>query len=78
LRYTAHPWYIEPSLDSRWGFKAWIIWLAGGIVPGDERYKPRGYRICELGPEEMVGKGEEEMERMRGKMRRMMGCCGAE
>lgn len=76
LRYVAHPWYIEPSLSSRWGLKAWLIWLAGGLLPGDEAYKPDGYRICELGPKSEVGKGGAEMEATRGEIRRRMGCSG--
>lgn len=76
LRYVAHPWYIEPSLASRWGFKAWVIRLAGGLLPGDEKYAPQGYKICDLGPKSEVGKGAAEMETMKGEIRVRMGCAG--
>ncbi|KAF2489011.1 hypothetical protein BU16DRAFT_600647 [Lophium mytilinum] len=65
MRYTAHPWYIKPSLSARWGWKAWLIWLAGGVLPGDEKYFPGGYQICTLGPTALVSKGGAEMEKTR-------------
>jgi hypothetical protein len=64
-RYTAHSWYIKPSLSARWGWKAWLIWLAGGVLPGDEMYFPGGYQICELGPVPLTNKHGAEMERTR-------------
>lgn len=72
-RYAAHPWYIAPTLSARWGVKAWIIWAMGGLVPGDEKYQPRGYKVCELGPKKDVGKGAEEMDNMRAELK--MRCC---
>jgi hypothetical protein len=49
--------------------------LVGGVVPGEKKYIPGGYRIHELGPEELVGKGEAEMERTREGLRaRKVGC----
>ncbi|KAF1832410.1 NAD(P)-binding protein [Decorospora gaudefroyi] len=56
--YTAHPWYIKPSFSARWGPKALILRAFGGMVPGNQKYCPDGYRIRELGPEELVGKGD--------------------
>jgi hypothetical protein len=46
------------------------------LVPGDEKYAPQGYKICDLGPKEMVGKGGVEIDKMRGEMRLRMGCAG--
>ncbi|CAN9466821.1 unnamed protein product [Alternaria alternata] len=74
-QYIAHPWYIKPTFITRWGPKALLLRLIGGAVPGDEKYHPDGYRIHELGPSELVGKGDTEMGKTRGELRaRRMGC----
>ena len=41
-------------------------------VPGDEgeKYKPRGYKIGEVGPESMVGKGKESFEVTKERLRK--------
>ncbi|KAI1332834.1 hypothetical protein F5Y16DRAFT_356703 [Xylariaceae sp. FL0255] len=76
LRYISHPWYVEPSLMSRWGPQALFTRLYGGVVPGDEgtKYHPEGYKITELGPTELVGAGEQEMQRTRTQLNRRRGC----
>lgn len=76
MRYVAHPWYIRPSLSARWGLKALLLRLVGGVVPGDEKYFPGGYRISELGPDALLGKGDEEMDRTRSNLRAKRGACG--
>ncbi|KAI5928172.1 hypothetical protein F4810DRAFT_647277 [Camillea tinctor] len=70
-QYTAHPWYVRPTLWSRWGFEAWRTRLWGGVLPGDDgdKYRPDGYRIAEVGPEAQRGKGGAEMEKMRARLR---------
>lgn len=74
-RYTAHPWYIKPSFSARWGPKALLLRLIGGMIPGEKRYFPDGYRIHELGPSELVGKGDVEMKKTREHLRaRRKGC----
>lgn len=74
-RYIAHPWYIQPSLLSRWGPKALLLRLIGGAVPGSPKYFPEGYCIHELGPSELVGTGTAEMERTKEELRaRRAGC----
>ena len=66
-KYTHHPWYIKPTLKNRWGLKAWLSWLQGGVLPGDPRhgdkYFPQGFVISELGPMSMINTGSKEMER---------------
>ncbi|KAK4897311.1 hypothetical protein LTR27_004831 [Elasticomyces elasticus] len=63
-QYIAHPWYIRPTLYNRWGLDSWLIRMVGGSVPGDEglKYFPQGYIITELGPENLRGKGEHDMQ----------------
>jgi hypothetical protein len=74
-QYIAHPWYIKPSFMKRWGPKALLLRLVGGVVPGDKRYHPDGYRIHELGPSELVGKGDAEMRNTREELKeKRMGC----
>jgi hypothetical protein len=74
-RYVAHPWYIRPSLSMRWGWKAWVLWLVGGALPGNPEYRPGGYLIRELGPTALEGKGELEMEEASRELRaRRAGC----
>ncbi|KAF2807423.1 uncharacterized protein BDZ99DRAFT_421450 [Mytilinidion resinicola] len=76
MRYTAHPWYIKPSLSARWGWKAWLIWLAGGVLPGDEKYFPGGYQIGTLGPTALASKGGAEMGKTREELKaKRAGCC---
>ncbi|KAI9771737.1 MAG: hypothetical protein M1839_002751 [Geoglossum umbratile] len=52
VRYRAHPWYVKPTFRARWGARAWWVWAAGGVVPGDEggKYFPEGYLAEEMGP----------------------------
>ncbi|KAI9698961.1 MAG: hypothetical protein M1836_003150 [Candelina mexicana] len=58
--YAAHPWYVKPTLWNRWGPEAWMTWMLGGSLPGDDgqKFKPYGYRIRDdIGPDSMQGKG---------------------
>lgn len=73
VRYRAHPWYVKPSFWSRWGFSALVTrFLLGGLLPGDDGdvYRPRGYKIREVGPDGLEGRGTEEMDRMAERLRR--------
>jgi hypothetical protein len=57
------PWYIRPSLWSKWGPGALLIRVFGGKVPGSRgnRYLPEGYDLTTIGPEPQRGKGLEEL-----------------
>ncbi|KAL4883374.1 hypothetical protein BJY04DRAFT_206350 [Aspergillus karnatakaensis] len=57
------PWYMAPTLLSRWGPVALLVRAVGGKVPGHqgERYQPQGYDLMTIGPEPQRGKGGEEM-----------------
>ena len=58
------PWYIKPTLWNRFGPSTWIARLMGLPLPGDEggRYSPQGYKIPEVGPDNLKGKGMEFMK----------------
>lgn len=77
-RHIAHPWYIKPTFSNRWGLTAWLLRLVGGAVPGDggAKYFPQGYIIAELGPDELRGKGEDDMQATRERLasNEMIGC----
>lgn len=60
LRYRAFPWYIPSTRSAR--LKAW---LKGDPQPGPQFYDC-GYKLLELGPDELRGKGEAEMAEMIG------------
>ncbi|KAI0855322.1 hypothetical protein F4860DRAFT_496775 [Xylaria cubensis] len=63
-RWRFHPWYAAPSFKDRWGTKAWIAWVTGkregGI--GKEKFIPEGYLLPEVGPQEEIGRGLDDME----------------
>ncbi|GLA63050.1 hypothetical protein AtubIFM54640_004187 [Aspergillus tubingensis] len=62
-RKVLQPWYIRPTVWSKWGPGALLIRLFGGKVPGSrgDRYQPQGYDLMTIGPEPQKGKGVEEM-----------------
>lgn len=76
--YLSHPYYIKPGFWNRWGVGAWFVYLSGGDLPGTRgaQYEPQGYRIEEVGPERMRGKGGKEMSEWADKLRneRPAGC----
>jgi len=62
--YLSHPWYVQPTFERRWGLRAWASRLLRRKVPGDDgnKYLPEGYMVKELGPNSVVGKGQEFMD----------------
>lgn len=65
LKYDAAPYYVKPTFFERWRPGAWYSWFMGLPLPGDEgqKYWPGGYKIYEMGPESMIGKGGEFFSR---------------
>jgi hypothetical protein len=63
LKYEAAPYYIQPTIWQRWSPNAWYLWIMGLPIPGDEgsKYHPEGYKITDMGPRGMKGKGGEYM-----------------
>ena len=78
IEYLSYPWYVKPSLRSRWGPRAWVTWILQRKLPGDDgnRYAPEGYTFDEVGPVALKGKGQAEMEatRLRLTHERRGGC----
>jgi len=64
VHYIDRPWYIEPTFQNRWNLVSWLLWLVGGAIPSQAapQNRPEGYCIPELGPENMEGKGLQEMD----------------
>ena len=57
-----HPWYLRPTIRSRWGPTA-LLKLLKGVPPGDDKmFMPEGFMTKELGPKGLMGKGQDEME----------------
>lgn len=63
VHYIDRPWYIEPTFTNRWNVVSWFLWFIGGAIPSKDKpeNRPEGYRIPDLGPENMEGKGTDEM-----------------
>lgn len=61
--YMSHPWYVKPSVRNRWGAEAWVTWLVGGTLPGDDgdRYIPQGFIAGDVGPKIFEGRGSKIM-----------------
>ncbi|KAF2088755.1 hypothetical protein K490DRAFT_72476 [Saccharata proteae CBS 121410] len=66
--WDSEPWYVEPTFVERWSPKSWVKWLAGKPYPGDKKFKPEGYRIQDVGPKSMEGKGMDDFSRTREKL----------
>ncbi|PKS08645.1 hypothetical protein jhhlp_005034 [Lomentospora prolificans] len=75
--YFSQPWYVKPTWWNTCGPGALFTRLLGGLVPAnDAPFRPEGYKIEDLGPENLEGKGRPEMEAemQRLRARRGGGC----
>ena len=73
------PWYVKPSFWNRWcKVQSWSSWIMGLPIPGDggDKFWPNGYKIHEVGPEAMRGKGERYVRESKEKLvaERMRAC----
>src|SRR5699024_10782459 len=62
-RKSLQPWYVRPTLWSKWGPRAFLVRAFGGKLPGScgHRYEPQGYNLMTIGPEPQRDKGIEGM-----------------
>ena len=69
-QYDACPYYVQPTWWGKWSPGAWMTWMMGLPLPGDEgeKYYPKGYRIRDVGPDNMRGKGLKRFEEMRSSL----------
>ena len=70
--YSAAPYYVRPMLWNRWGPGAWMHWVMGLPLPGDQgdKFSPQGYHTPDLGPRYFAGKGLDRMEKIKETLRR--------
>lgn len=70
IKYLCHPWYVKPTIGKRWGPTAWMLYLFGRKLPGDDgnKYAPEGWKFSEIGPQAFKGKGIGEMEATRSRL----------
>ncbi|GAB7350864.1 hypothetical protein MBLNU459_g1388t1 [Dothideomycetes sp. NU459] len=64
LVWDAEPWYVEGSFRNRWSLQAWIDWIGGRPIPGDQgdKFQPKGIKTFGVGPKSMQGKGLAECD----------------
>lgn len=64
-KWEAAPYYVKPTFWNRWGPVAWLTWVLGRPLPGDEgaKYYPQGYYIPDVGPKYFEGKGKTSLEK---------------
>ncbi|MCJ1435824.1 hypothetical protein MMC27_005200 [Xylographa pallens] len=76
--YDNAPLYIRASIRERWCMQAWFFWLLGKPLPGDAelQHHPEGYKIGDIGPERMIGKGAQSMNETKARLEaRPLGTC---
>ncbi|KAF9890271.1 hypothetical protein FE257_006185 [Aspergillus nanangensis] len=64
-QWDAAPYYVKPTFWNRWGPVAWLTWVMGRPLPGDDgsKYYPQGYYIPDVGPKYFEGKGRKPLEK---------------
>lgn len=76
-RHIGYPWYIRPSILQVLSPKTWLLWASGGYVASWNKpeYLPEGYRISDLGPVALEGKGSDEMDHSKTRISQMFLRC---
>jgi hypothetical protein len=54
------PWYVADAKSCSWVYRAYTR-LFGLPMPGDAKFRTKGYKLEELGPKHLEGKGGEEV-----------------
>jgi hypothetical protein len=60
LFWEIEPWYVASSKSCSWLYAAYTRFF-GLPVAGDEKFRPVGYKLQEIGPKHLEGKGGEEV-----------------
>ena len=60
LFWEIEPWYVASSKHCNWLYRTYTR-LFGLPVAGDAKFRPEGYRLQEIGPKHLEGKGGEEV-----------------
>ncbi|KAL8692432.1 MAG: hypothetical protein Q9218_002532 [Villophora microphyllina] len=70
--WDAAPYYVKPTFWRRWGPGALVSRLLRIPLPGDEgdKYRPQGYRLADVGPDRMLGKGADIVRETVGELRK--------
>ncbi|MCJ1405075.1 hypothetical protein MMC11_008301 [Xylographa trunciseda] len=69
--YDYAPLYVRATLWERWSLQAWVFWLLGRPLPGDakQQHHPQGYKISDIGPDRMIGKGAQSMYETKARLK---------
>lgn len=64
-KWSLYPWYVHPTVWSRYGPSTWLRWCIGKPNPGDEgdKFCPDGFRPDAIGPKSLRCKGKEFSEK---------------
>lgn len=57
--YEIEPWYVAKA-SSSWLYAAYTR-VFGLPIAGDAKFRPEGYKLQEIGPQHLEGKGGEEV-----------------
>jgi hypothetical protein len=60
LFWEIEPWYVASSKSCSWLYAAYTRFFGLPVV-GDEKFRPEGYKLQEIGPRHLEGKGGEEV-----------------
>lgn len=66
--YDSEPWYVKPTLFTRYSPLSWIKWIMGRPYPDGINYKPSGYKIFEIGPKKLENHGQKECSEIRDRL----------
>ncbi|CAA9964242.1 hypothetical protein PTMSG1_07601 [Pyrenophora teres f. maculata] len=60
LFWEIEPWYVASSKQCNWFYRMYTR-VFGLPVAGDAKFRPEGYRLQEIGPKHLEGKGGDEV-----------------
>ncbi|RMZ66116.1 67 kDa myosin-cross-reactive antigen family [Pyrenophora seminiperda CCB06] len=60
LFWEIEPWYVASSQQCNWFYRTYIRFFRLPVA-GDAKFRPEGYKLQEIGPKHLEGKGGEEV-----------------